>query len=400
MMRVRDVRRWLLATVAGMVVLGPVAIADAQASSPPGTNGKIAFIRFDPTVDGGSRTFAIDPDGTHETQIPGGAPFEFGCHGWSPQGSKLVLCTLNASGFVRPATANPDGSDFRLLDAYPNLPLNLACEWLSPDASRVICHSDDESSPATNGIYTVRSSDGGDLVRVTSEPEGLMDMPVGYSPDGSRILFLRNDPNGNWGDLFEVRPDGTGLLRLNPPGLLAASSNFDGDLGLDECCGVSADWSPDGSQVAFSARWKASAHLGTQFALYIVNADRSDLLRISPRGIGAGRDGVRWSPDGRLIAFSTRRQTVHYPQIYVVHPDGTGMRELTKPTNLDISVGPVWSPDSTKILFQSFHPEINGGQEDLWIINADGTGLKQLTHPVEGLGPGEEAPTWGSAPVG
>ncbi len=91
---------------------------------------------------------------------------------------------------------------------------------------------------------------------------------------------------------------------------------------------------------------------------------------------------------------------MHYPQIYVVHPDGTGMRELTKPTHLDMSVGPVWSPDSTKILFQSFHPEINGGQEDLWIINADGTGLRQLTHPVEGLGPGEEAPTWGSAPVG
>jgi TolB protein len=400
MMRVRGLRRWLPVTVAGMTLLGLAVIADAQASTIAGTNGKIAFIRFDPASEGASQTFTIDPDGTHETLIPGGAQWEFGCHGWSPEGSKLVLCIANASGFVRPATANPDGSDFTLLDAYPNLPLNLACERWSPDARRLLCQSEDESSPATNGIYTVRSSDGGGLVRVTSQPEGRLDMPVGYSPDGSRILFLRNDSDGNWGDLFEVNPDGTGLLRLNPPGLLAASSSFDGDFGLDDCCGVDADWSPDGSQVAFGARWKASAHLGTQFALYIVNADGGGLQRISPRGIGAGRDGVKWSPDGRLIAFSTRRQTVHYPQIYVVQPDGTGMRELTKPTHLDMSVGPVWSPDSTKILFQSFHPEINSGQEDLWIINADGTGLRQLTHPVEGLGPGEEAPTWGSAPVG
>jgi hypothetical protein len=215
-MPVRDLRRWLPVTVAGMTLLGLVAIGEAQASTPPGTNGKIAFIRFDPAFEGASQTFTIDPDGTHETQIPGGAPWAFACHGWSPEGGKLVLCTLNASGFVRPATANPDGSDFTLLDAYPNLPLHLGCERWSPDASRLLCQSDDESSPATNGIYTVRSSDGGDLVRVTFQPEGRLDMPVGYSPDGSRILFLRNDPNGDWGDLFAVNTDGSGLLRLNP----------------------------------------------------------------------------------------------------------------------------------------------------------------------------------------
>jgi len=65
-------------TVAGMTVLGRVVIGEAQASTPPGTKGKIAFIRFSPAFEGASRTFTIDPDGSHETQIPGGASWEFG----------------------------------------------------------------------------------------------------------------------------------------------------------------------------------------------------------------------------------------------------------------------------------------------------------------------------------
>jgi Tol biopolymer transport system component len=48
------------------------------------------------------------------------------------------------------------------------------------------------------------------------------------------------------------------------------------------------------------------------------------------------------------------------------------------------------------LVFQSFHPEINGGQQDLWIVDADGTKLTQLTNTPE---PAEEHnPTWGSAP--
>jgi hypothetical protein len=288
---------------------------------------------------------------------------------------------------VRPATANPDGSDFTLLDAYPNLPLNLGCEQWSPDASRLLCHSDDESSPATNGIYTVRSSDGGDLIRVTSQPEARLDMPVGYSPDGSRILFLRNDPDGNVGDLFEVNTDGTSLLRLNPPGLLAASSNFDGDFGLDECCGVSAAWSPDGSQVVFSARWKASEALGTQFALYIVNADGSGLQPISPQGIGAGRDGVKWSLTA-LIAFSTRRQMALPADLRRAsgwnRDEGAHQAHLSRYLRRACVAGQHEDP------FQSFHPEINGGQKTCG--SSMRTDLTQAADaPRGGLGAGEEA---------
>jgi Tol biopolymer transport system component len=373
----------------------PLAAPIATASTPAGPNGKIAFVRDDPSIDD-SRTYTIDPDGTHEAMI---SAARGGCAAWSPDSAHLLTCAPNGEGFLRPAVSAPDGSGFAILDRYPHLDLHLRCDSWSPSGDRFLCTSDDEDRPATNGIYTLRSSDGGDLVRVTTAPEPLSDQPVGYSPSGSRILFLRDDHDGNWGDLFVVDADGTGMLRLNPPGLTALGSNFDGAFGFDSCCGPNADWSPDGSRVAFGARWKDVTGRGIQFAVYLVEADGSGLERITPLGIGAGRNHVRWSPDGQEIAFATRLGGIHHPEVWVVRPDGGGLKELTKPVHLDLSVGPVWSPDSSQLVFSSYHPEINGGQTDLWIIHADGSGLHRLTAPVEGT-VGAANAAWGSAPVG
>ena len=57
------------------------------------------------------------------------------------------------------------------------------------------------------GIYTVRSSDGGGLVRVTAPETGMADRPGDYSPDGSRLLFKRAHEE-DLGPLMEVSVDG------------------------------------------------------------------------------------------------------------------------------------------------------------------------------------------------
>jgi Tol biopolymer transport system component len=377
----RGSRRRSLAILVALTIAGAVLGAGSgQAGGATITNGKIAFGRDDPAVDA-ALSFTINPDGTGETRA-GGA----GCEAWSPDSSKLLMCTDNPEGRARPATANPDGSDFTLLDAYPNLEQNLGCAYWSPDAARLLCDSG-EGNPdvADNGMYTVRASDGGDLFRVTTTPAGFEDVPLGYSPNGSRILFGRIGGD-DAGDLFSIHPDGTGILELNPPGL---------QLRAADCCTPAAHWSPDGTRIAFAAFWKPNTGSARRTALFIINADGTSLRRITPLGLGA-RDGATWSPDGRLIAFNTRFVGSPGPQIWVVRPDGSGLRQLTFPTSSDYSYDPQWSPDSTKLVFQSFHPEINGGQQDLWIVDADGTKLTQLTNTPE---PAEEHnPTWGSAP--
>jgi Tol biopolymer transport system component len=332
-----------------------------------GVNGKIALSQAgeDDAVSG----FTIDPDGSSLQQI--GTTGNTTCGHWSPDGSTL-LCNVWSDVGVQPATANPDGSDFTLLN--PDLPLDLFCKDWSPDATRLFCHSEGIMHPADEGLYTVRASDAGDLVQLSATPDGYADTMYGYSPDGSRILFSRNDEESNVGTLFAISPDGGDLLQLSPPDLPVVSTNAE----------LEADWSPDGSQVAFAAQWKSSP--GRGIALYVVNADGSGVRQITSSGVGAV--SAQWSPDGQLIAFTSKLRS--RAQVWVVHPDGSGLRAITSGTDGSVSEFPVWSPDATKLLFE----RTNKRGSALWTVNSDATGLTKLTD-ISGGGY-----AWGTAPVG
>jgi Tol biopolymer transport system component len=329
------------------------------------TNGKIAF--------GFGDVFTINPDGTQVNQI--GVPRGTGCPSWSPDSSK-ILCNVFFENGPQPATANPDGSDFTYLNT--NLPLDLFCLFWSPDGTRLLCHSEGIANPADAGLYTVRSSDAGDLVRVTTTLPGGFDQRYGYSPDGSRILFAQFDSNGS-GNLFSVKTDGSNPIQLSPPGVSIINLPFYDDLG--------ADWSPDGSRVTFAA--SKSGHVS---ALFVVNADGTGLRQITPSGVGA--QSAQWSPNGALIAFTScasSPRTCGIPQAWVVRPDGTGLRQVTPPVDRALFLTPVWSPDSTKLLLNKFDQA--NGQTSLWTVNSDGSQLAKLTD-TEGL----TAYAWGSAP--
>jgi Tol biopolymer transport system component len=47
-----------------------------------------------------------------------------------------------------------------------------------------------------------------------------------------------------------------------------------------------------------------------------------------------------WSPDGRMIAFSTDRDGL--PEVYTMRPDGSGQTNLTGDPAADL--GPEWRP--------------------------------------------------------
>ena len=284
-----------------------------------------------------------------------------------------MLCNLWSEDGVQPATANPDGSAFTLLN--PNLPLDLFCLSWSPDGARLLCHSG-EGNPADAGLYTVRSSDAGDLVRVTATPPDGFDNGYGYSPDGSRILFARFDASDQ-GTLFSVKPDGSGSFRLSPPGLSIV------DLGFFDRVG--ADWSPDGSRVTFAARRKLSSRR-PETAVFVVKEDATGLRQITPSGLGAL--SAQWSPNGHLIALTSCCGAL---QAWVVHPDGTALREATRPIDRAFSIAPVWSPDSTRLLFNRVTRD---GETSLWTAKTDGSGLSKLTDT------GSLALyMWGTAPI-
>jgi TolB protein len=361
--RGRQEMRFLLRGRVCLVALLAIVLA-ALVALPAGatvsrTNGKILFAQDFPLTN-----FTIDPDGSDPHQIgPAGRTF---CTSWSPDSSK-VLCQLFSEEGPQPATANPDGSGFTLLN--PNLPLGLACLNWSPDGTRLLCTTGEEANPAENGLYTVRSSDAGDLIRVTATPPGGFDIGYGYSPDGSRILYARfTDEQGT---LFSVKPDGSDPVQLSPPSLSVIDLDFFDRIG--------ADWAPDSSRVAFAAR-KLLLPGPFNTALFVVNADGSGLRQITPSGVGAV--SAQWSPNGALIAFSSCCGISH---AWVVHPNGTGLRRVTPSRFLT----PVWSPDSTKLLLNS---RDRNNQTSLWTVNTDGSELSKLTDTTS-----LAQPAWGSA---
>src|SRR4051794_7992826 len=217
----------LAATIAAIVTL-------AAAAKPPGRNGRIVFARFDPAL-ADDFVYTANPDGSQERQLlPTGAEGPR----WSPDGSRVVVFPHDVDT-VSARIVNPDDGSYRdVANPEPDR-FFLPCSgpW-SPDGQRLTCaaFSDDGS---LNGILTVRSSDGGGLTRVTSDPGG-EDCAGDYSPNGKRLVFLRASETTF--ALFSVKADGSDLRQITPPRSDEFFINFE--------CG---NWSPQGNEILFSA---------------------------------------------------------------------------------------------------------------------------------------------------
>ena len=293
-------------TITGLVTItflvGIMTIAALPAGAKVrGSNGRIVFGRFDPAVND-FHIFTVNPNGTNEVQLlPGIAE----CPRWSPDGNKIQVCVFNPKGLLRPATLDPDGSDFRLLD-NPDPTLNLGC-WAWSSRGRLACDSWDDIHPnRPAGVFTVRSSDGGGLVRVTANPYGGHDIPGDYSPDGSKIVFGRENPNVHQFALFVVNADGSDLHRVS-----AWQPDFGG-----------ASWSPDGQWILTD---------NAQGGLYVVHPDGTGrhpiILQTGPGSYFAREPG--WSPDGKRLVFTLYLSSTNQQNIYMARADGTDLRQVT-----------------------------------------------------------------------
>jgi Tol biopolymer transport system component len=201
-------------------------------------------------------------------------------------------------------------TDLSLGTLYPDL--FLGCGVWSPDATRLACEGDSEADPSLNGVYTVRSSDGGDLQKVTSNPFDF-GCPGDYSPNGKRLVV----PHGT---LVVVKLDGSGQRQITPSGMF-----------FDLCSG---SWSPQGNEILFSAHVPDFNYRST---IWVVHSDGSGLRQIPvPRCGGLRSDPISigcqqptWSPDGTKIVFKRLDPSAGQADIYTVNADGSGLSAVT-----------------------------------------------------------------------
>ncbi|KAK7353217.1 hypothetical protein VNO80_18658 [Phaseolus coccineus] len=326
--------------------------------------------------------------------------------------------------FIAVATRRP-GSSFRHIELF-NLLNNEFTEltrlvsprshhlnpFISPDSSRVGYHK-------CRGEPNADSSPQFFLENVRSPVPGLSlfrfvgSFPV-FSPSGDRIAYV--DLPG----IYVVNRDGSNLRKISNamafstawdrvrPGVIytAIGETFASESSQVDIVSIDVDKknsvkrltldgknnafpspSPDGKWIVFRSGRSGHKNL---YIMDAVDGERKALRRLTE---GPWTDTMcNWSPDGKWIAFASDR---HAPgsgsfALYLIEPDGSGVRKVFESGSGGRTNHPYFSPDGKSLTFTSDYAGISAEPisnphhyqpyGEIFSVRLDGSGIQRLTH--------------------
>jgi Tol biopolymer transport system component len=306
-----------------------------------------------PSAGGAINVWVSNADGsgaTAVTQMTVYAP----CWGaaWSPDGTRIAYFSWRGLGG---SNADPGGQNSPRniwvvnADGSNNVPVTQLTasatdsyypRW-SPDGTKLVFYSGRalDGSDAANGAYSTQNiwivnADGTGAVPVTQLSNVLGGYQDAYwSRDASTFLFAGNG-------ISTVHADGSALTQL-------MSGNELNALNIPE------GWSPDGSRILFESTLAPDGSNGPQGSsnIWTMNADGSGATALTGLNVAGAGSGV-WSADGTRIAYISDRgfdgrdvPDADDPvgNLWVMQADGAGSVALTKITKAD-SNPPAWKP--------------------------------------------------------
>ncbi len=271
---------------------------------------------------------------------------------WSPDGAHLAFTTESVELYPQNMLGRSElwtvsvntGETRRLSEGDAVL-----AKW-SPHNLR-IAYTSRLGYPVQGDIWTIPVA-GGTPTRVTSDPA--RDWNPAWSPDG-KYLYFASDRGGSM-NLWRVRIDEASGKTLGEPEAITTPAPYFAHTSL----------SSDGKHIVYTS------------ALITANIQQ---LTLDASGATKGETAWvttgsrRWSspdpsPDEEWVTFYSLTQPEGH--LYIAHPDGTGLRQVT---NDAVDRVPRWSPDSKWIACFSERSR----RFELWKIRPDASDLQQLT---------------------
>ena len=374
-----------------------------------------AGFEFDPAFspDGNQVAFVLgdqEKPGIYTTVVGGEKSFRlterFGdcCPRWSPDGREIAYGHYTDEGIAIYVTPALGGTQRRVYEGLTSIFADTP-DW-SPDGKFLAIR--ESHGDKTHSWIALLSLD--DLTtRVLTSPSGQeLDFGPAFSPDGSRVAFVRSILAGMVSDLYVVPVTGGEPKRVT----------FD-----HRTISGQPSWTADGRELVYSS------DLAGLHGLFRVPLSGGTPQRIAGVGTGAENPNVsrrghqlvyqqvftrtytgrlnlkdethlqgpsikviaqkggqfrpHFSPDGKRIAFESERSG--YPEIWACDSDGANCGPLT--TLRGTAGAPRWSPDGHTIAFE-FHTKEHG---EVYLLDV-GSGATRILETLPGADNG--GPNW------
>jgi len=207
----------------------------------------------------------------------------------------------------------------------------------SPDSKNLLIINEPDGALFIYNIVTNK------IQRIFDDPERKNGKDVDnafFSPDGKKVLV-----DTKWtSKIYVMNPDGTNSVIIWP----------------DSAYNVS--WAPDSKKVL----------INDFDGFFLIDSDGQNLMKIAERH--EANDAI-WSPDGSKILMCDGTTSISYKVVFTIDPNSSGRQVVLDNKGsygTTYNYGIFWSPNGEKILFFDMY-------KDKWcLINSDGSDLLEI----------------------